>query len=151
MQEHAAVSDQPSPSPDHDHPVADNAFGTRIRTGLALAQTRITAVPNRARAQLTELPVQVRSVLDRLVTNAQSKVRSALALPSRDELTALLERVEALDARLASIQESVPGNGQRNAQSNEKSSNGVDTAKRREAIKDAATKPVRGKAKKSPK
>ncbi|HUH05973.1 MAG TPA: hypothetical protein VML75_28480 [Kofleriaceae bacterium] len=143
MQEQAAVSDQTHPNDHADHPAADAAFGTRIRTSLALAQTRITAVPGRARAQLTEIPSHLRGAFDRVVTHAQSKVRSALDLPSRGDLASLLERVEAIDARLSDLQESAPSDG--------KSSNGVDKVKRRDAIKDAATKPVRGKAKKSPK
>lgn len=143
MQEQAAVSDPTHPNDHADHPAADAAFGTRIRTGLALAQTRITAVPGRARAQFSEIPSNLRGALDRLVTNAQSKVRSALDLPSRDDLASLLERVEAIDAKLSGIQGPTTSNG--------KASNGVDQAKRRDAIKDAASKPVRGKAKKSPK
>ncbi len=93
-----------SPETETSAAATDPALTSRIRTSLALAQTRITAVPARARAQWDELPAQLRETLDKVLTGARDRLRDALDLPSRDELASLMARVEELDARLANLQ-----------------------------------------------
>ncbi len=98
--------DQTIETPDTETPAAatDPAITARIRTSLALAQTRITSVPARARAQWEGLPSQLRDTLDKVLTGARDRLRGALDLPSRDELATLIARVEELDRRLANLQ-----------------------------------------------
>ena len=167
--------DQTIETPETETPAetTDPALTSRIRTSLALAQTRITAVPARARAQWDELPAQLRDTLDKVLTGARDRLREALDLPSRDELATLLSRVEELDRRLANLQateaevidskptkssaskannsgQSKPqrkSNGQSKAKSGSKSK--LDKGARREAIRAAAGGGAKKKTRKS--
>lgn len=160
--------DQTIENPETETPAeaTDPALTSRIRTSLALAQTRITAVPARARAQWDELPAQLRDTLDKVLTGARDRLRTALDLPSRDELATLMARVEELDARLANLQateaevvDSKP-KSKRSSKSSATKTNGatkskssskakLDKGARREAIRAAAGGGAKKKTRKS--
>lgn len=79
---------------------ASNRLSERLRSGLALAQTRIHSMEARAKNQWTDLPVQLRSVVDRAV----ARLRTSLDLPSRSDVTDLVERLEALDRKIVALE-----------------------------------------------
>lgn len=76
----------------------------RLRGGFALVQTRFESVEERARARWIGIPTQARSAFDKLV----ERVRQTLDLPSRSELQSLVERIEALDAKLEALESAAP-------------------------------------------
>lgn len=79
---------------------ASNRLSERLRSGLALAQTRIQNVETRAKNQWTDLPVQLRAVVDRAV----ARLRTTLDLPSRSEVSELVERLEAIDRKIVALE-----------------------------------------------
>lgn len=83
-----------------DETQASNRLSERLRSGLALAQTRIQTMESRAKTQWTDLPVQLRGVVDRAV----ARLRDTLDLPSRSEVSDLVERLEALDRKIGALE-----------------------------------------------
>lgn len=80
--------------------VSVGGLGTKIKSSLALVQSRVTAVEQRARAQWVGIPTQLRDAVDQVAL----RVRAALDLPTRAELEELIARVEQLDRQLAELQ-----------------------------------------------
>lgn len=76
----------------------------RLKSGISLVQTRITSVPNAARAQWNELPEHLGELTDRLA----ARVRKTLDLPAKSELDELLVRIQEIDEALASLIPSEP-------------------------------------------
>lgn len=79
---------------------ASNRLSERLRSGLALAQTRIQTMETRAKTQWTDLPVQLRAAVDRAV----ARLRNTLDLPSRSEVSDLVERLEAIDRKIVALE-----------------------------------------------
>jgi hypothetical protein len=79
---------------------ASNRLSDRLRNGLALAQTRIHTMEERAKSQWTDLPAQLRTALDR----AFARIRTTLDLPSRADVSDLMERIEALDRKIGALE-----------------------------------------------
>jgi hypothetical protein len=71
-------------------------LGSRLRDGLALAQTRIHTIEEQAKSQWETIPMQARAALERMLT----RLRMTLDLPSRSELIGLVERIDELDRKL---------------------------------------------------
>lgn len=82
-------------------PSTSPRLGRRLRQSLALAQTRIHSVEERARARWVAIPDSLRTAIDR----ARDRVRETLDLPSRGDIASLLERVDDLDCKLAALAE----------------------------------------------
>jgi hypothetical protein len=89
-----------TPEAINDDTQASNRLSERLRTGLALAQTRINTVEARAKNQWADLPAQLRGVVDRAV----ARLRTTLDLPSRSDVSELVERLEALDRKIAVLE-----------------------------------------------
>jgi hypothetical protein len=87
---------------------ASNRLSDRLRNGLALAQTRIQTMEERAKHQWTDLPAQLRTALDR----AFARIRTTLDLPSRADMSDLMDRLEALDRKIGALEK---GQGKRGA------------------------------------
>lgn len=85
---------------------ASNRLSDRLRNGLALAQTRISTIEERAKHQWTDLPTQLRTALDR----AFARIRTTLDLPSRADVSDLMDRIEALDRKIGALEK---GQGKR--------------------------------------
>ncbi len=85
---------------------ASNSLSDRLRNGLALAQTRIQTMEERAKHQWTDLPAQLRTALDR----AFARIRTTLDLPSRADMSDLMDRIEALDRKIGALEK---GQGKR--------------------------------------
>lgn len=85
---------------------ASNRLSDRLRNGLALAQTRIQTMEERAKHQWTDLPAQLRTALDR----AFARIRTTLDLPSRADVSDLMDRIEALDRKIGALEK---GQGKR--------------------------------------
>ena len=83
-----------------DDTQASNRLSERLRSGLALAQTRIHTMESRAKNQWTDLPVQLREMLDRAV----ARLRTTLDLPSRSDVSDLVDRLEALDRKIVALE-----------------------------------------------
>jgi hypothetical protein len=83
-----------------DETQASNRLSERLRNSLALAQTRIQTMETRAKTQWTDLPVQLRGVVDRAV----ARLRDTLDLPSRSEVSDLVDRLEALDRKIGALE-----------------------------------------------
>lgn len=79
---------------------AINRLSDRLRNGLALAQTRIHTMEERAKNQWTDLPAQLRTALDR----AFARIRTTLDLPSRADVSDLMDRIEALDRKIGVLE-----------------------------------------------
>lgn len=79
---------------------ASNRLSDRLRNGLALAQTRIHTMEERAKHQWTDLPAQLRTALDR----AFARIRTTLDLPSRGDVSDLMDRIEALDRKIGALE-----------------------------------------------
>lgn len=79
---------------------ANNRLSERLRSGLALAQTRIQTMETRAKNQWTDLPAQLRGAVDRAV----ALLRTTLDLPSRSDVSELVERLEALDRKIVALE-----------------------------------------------
>jgi hypothetical protein len=79
---------------------ASNRLSDRLRNGLALAQTRIHTMEERAKSQWTDLPAQLRTALDR----AFARIRTTLDLPSRADVSDLMDRIEALDRKIGALE-----------------------------------------------
>lgn len=79
---------------------AINRLSDRLRNGLALAQTRIHTMEERAKNQWTDLPAQLRTALDR----AFARIRTTLDLPSRADVSDLMDRIEALDRKIGALE-----------------------------------------------
>ena len=79
---------------------ASNSLSDRLRNGLALAQTRIQTMEERAKHQWTDLPAQLRTALDR----AFARIRTTLDLPSRADMSDLMDRMEALDRKIGALE-----------------------------------------------
>lgn len=75
-------------------------LGSRLRGGLALAQTRIHTIEEQAKNQWEGLPAQARATLNRML----ARLRTSLDLPSRSELVGLVERIEELDRKLDALE-----------------------------------------------
>jgi hypothetical protein len=89
-----------TPEAINDDTQASNRLSERLRSGLALAQTRIHTVETRAKNQWADLPTQLRGVVDRAV----ARLRTTLDLPSRSDVSDLVERLEALDRKIAALE-----------------------------------------------
>jgi cell envelope opacity-associated protein A len=89
-----------TPEAINDDTQASNRLSERLRNGLALAQTRIHTVETRAKNQWADLPTQLRGVVDRAV----ARLRTTLDLPSRSDVSELVERLEALDRKIAALE-----------------------------------------------
>lgn len=89
---------------------ASNSLSDRLRNGLALAQTRIQTMEERAKHQWTDLPAQLRTALDR----AFARIRTTLDLPSRADMSDLMDRIEALDRKIGALEK---GQGKRGGKS----------------------------------
>ncbi len=87
--------------PDED--LGGASLGGRLKSRISVVQTRLTHVPELARAQWTGLPRQVNDLTDRLAARVASRVRDTLDLPSRSEFDELLARIAQLDAALAAL------------------------------------------------
>jgi hypothetical protein len=83
-----------------DDTQASNRLSERLRSGLALAQTRIQTVETRAKNQWADLPTQLRGVVDRAV----ARLRTTLDLPSRSDVSELVERLEAIDQKISALE-----------------------------------------------
>lgn len=100
---------------------ANNSLSDRLRTGLALAQTRIHTMEERAKHQWSDLPAQLRTALDR----AFARIRTTLDLPSRADVSDLMERIEALDRKIGALEK---GQGKRGAGSRAAAAASVDAS-----------------------
>lgn len=74
-------------------------LGSKLRDGLALAQTRIHTIEEQARSQWESLPMQARAAIERLA----ARIRVGLDLPSRSEMVGLVDRIEELDQKLEAL------------------------------------------------
>jgi hypothetical protein len=72
----------------------------RLRTGLALVQSQLSV--ERARSRWSGFPESLRAALQR----AASRVRDRLDIPSKAELSELVQRIEAIDRKLDEAQAS---------------------------------------------
>jgi hypothetical protein len=83
-------------------------LAARLRHALVVAQNRtvitdrLSALERALRERYGAIPEQLRDAVSRLVERA----RVALDIPSRTEITALLERIEAIDSKLHDIERS---------------------------------------------
>lgn len=100
---------------------ANNSLSDRLRNGLALAQTRIHTMEERAKHQWSDLPAQLRTALDRAFT----RIRTTLDLPSRADVSDLMERIEALDRKIGALEK---GQGKRGAGSRAAGAASVDAS-----------------------
>lgn len=83
---------------------ASSGLGERLRNRLALAQTHINTMEERARNQWSDLPAQMRAALDRVV----DRIRTTLDLPSRADVNDLMARIEELDRKFARLEQHQP-------------------------------------------
>lgn len=113
---------------------ANNSLSDRLRNGLALAQTRIQTMEERAKNQWTDLPAQLRTALDR----AFARIRTTLDLPSRADVSDLMERIEALDRKIGALEK---GQGKRGAGSRAAA---AASAEGTQSISDAEIEPAQG-------
>jgi hypothetical protein len=104
-----------------DDTQASNRLSERLRNGLALAQTRIHTMETRAKNQWTDLPAQLRAAVDRAV----ARLRTTLDLPSRSEVSDLVERLEALDRKIGALEKR---QGKRAAESTARESTTVEAS-----------------------
>jgi hypothetical protein len=117
----------------------------KLRGGFALVQTRFVTVEERARAQWIGIPQQARTALDKLL----ERVRNTLDLPSRSELQSLVERIEALDTKLAALE--IAGAEKPAPKKNgTKKTTGKKATGNKSADKKPAKKPAKKKAADSP-
>ncbi len=83
-----------------DSIATSGGIGGRIRDSLTVAQTRLHSVEARAKAQWLGLPESLQNAFERLVL----RLRDSLDLPSREEVSLLVDRLEGLDRKLAAIE-----------------------------------------------
>lgn len=128
---------------------ADTAFAARIRTSLALAQTRISEVakaPAEWTALVPKLPAQLQAAVDRALESARVKLRDSLDLPSREDLQSLAQRIESLDHKIDKLSAETaevvdaPKPRRKKSGGGKKTAGAVDKGTRRDAIKSAAKK-----------
>lgn len=80
--------------------IPSTRLGTRLRHSLALAQARIHTVEKRARTRWLEVPASLRMALER----TRDRIRDTFELPSRGEITLLMERMDELDRKLTELE-----------------------------------------------
>ncbi len=108
------------PKVDPKHSNGSKTFGNKVKSRLKLVQERGNNAWSEARSRVyktrnmvdravgirefTATPTQMRNAIEEAVEQAFEKIRTALDIPSRDDLRDLSNRLDQLDKKLALLQ-----------------------------------------------